>query len=1050
MSVNDELKSLVIKRNSIIGGKMDKKEKIKKKEEDKKKLKESNKNKDEKSKEVFNWNDNVVKGFLNLHKDTFSKSMDSFEPASIGGRISLYNYHHSPVLKLFHIGEFNKRIYSKASKELMDIPKKLVSIISESVKENFGNEGVNILNKIAFDNKLSIESLTKLIGSKSIQFNKDYMKDLISETNPKMKYSSWILKIKNFTDIQKDILGASEMGSISFEDLHTRALEFIPNLSLGLGRKFKEYFNKKLKFYKCVESRDENGALVISLESLFGVYSGKTSLEDATNTSTYGFFSKKINDFSWEDLGDDFIKTAVENDGKEIEVDLSKPYMALSAIFGLSFRNPKENRIVYPSNSIDSLFSLVVIPEKNEMQKKFFFKYSAKFAFDFIERVRNNVNLIDQRDLLMLSYEFGRVLAYYTFLLTFNRTKFAAINGLLEEVKSVIITLAELIIRCEEDGKFKDLFASNDSREIEMSKIENGEYGIPFKLSSNFIQNLDSLDAYTDGNYNDVPFKDILNLSYVALNYIILGVIPTSLSKRNDITLNQFLIACNSDLIKEYIYKLTDGEETLYENRALYGLIYTYYRLRDFYGKNSPFVTIVNNVKNSDIFFSSIYKIGALLESEASKDTNNANKPYLVEILENSNFGSNMRLSDLLNTEQVFNPADDVTKLDSTNVPMLLTAGLTDWIDSFDFDEKVEFNPIAKMLDFAASGGVIDSFDAASIELYVLEYLSNVDCHIVSPYRIYKIAMLGSLARFLHKGALDTKTNDNELITSLSNIIVICDSLIFKLYNEWFDTRSSIYHFEERIMDYPAKDYRMNKHKYLKKEIDMILIVYNHFILKYQNNLGSFTTMKNVDLQIKFKRYSENSLDFIIDSSNLHPDRDLYKDYENYLNFSLPVFSSIFQSDLYRNNSIIMECLYRINSQPEMFNKIKSLLTDALPIPQTSSKSEVIDSMYKDTSYPSPIFSKVLHNVSTILNRTDLTPEARFYLTFCLMYASIIRNHINNVLIKPNSNILTIDNKDDLVELGTQTSNSIESYMLRISRKTEEESKKKRIVEGLF
>ena len=861
--------------------------------------------------------------------------------------------------------------------------------------------------------------------------NTEFKNKLITSNKPNLQFRTWLLKVKSFENIQKSILSNTERNETSFKQLSSETLYKIPNVSIAVAENIKDALNKKLKYYRCIEHRDKDNNLVLQLESKFGTYSYNKGLESDALYSLNCYVPRDYKTFGWEDCCNEFMKTVVDSGNSIMEVDLSRPYMALSAIFGSSLRNQKEKRVLSPSPMTNGLFYLTFIPEKKEFTKTFHFTYSAKLSFEFIERIRVNIKNLDQRDTMLLSYEFGRVLAYYTFLLTINRSQTPVLDGLLEEVKVILITLAELVMTAETDGKFDELVGSdNDSKAKEIDAIDNGEWRIGSFLTKTFVSLIDDLDNYTDGTYNDVPFPFILSLSYVALQYILLGIVPTTISNKNDITMNEFLMACKSDEIKNYVNRLVVDEFESYSTRALYGMIYTYYKLRNYFSIVGLGVNPVNEqMKNSDIFFSSLYKIGELLETDyLTKDDSN-NKPYLVEILENSLFGGNIRLTDLLNIYQVFNPSDDLIKVDDINVPFILTVPYNQMVYT---SHGLNTNPFTKLVGSGLANGVGDSFDPKSIELYIMEYLSNVDCHIVSPYRIYKIAALAAMSRQMYKSLEASHTNDKDLKDTLSNIIILCDSLILKLYDEWFNTRSTIYRFESRMTDYPVASFRNNKEKYLKWEIDLILTYYGNYIIDTQSNIDPsfvvntpwFTNINDISNKPNLVYYGDTPAT-----------KENYLDFNNYVEFKLPILVSVTNPEVFEDRSIMFECLSRLNNQDGMYEKIKSLVIDALPLPQTSSKTEVVDAMYKDTAYPSAIFKKIISNVSTILERTDLTSEAKFYLTYCLVYSSIIRNHVNNVLIKPQSNIATVDNKDDLVEMATQTSNSIESFMVRMFKK---------------
>ena len=1026
------------------------KEKIKKWEELKKK-KTSEKNrlknarKDKKSSEVLNWNNLAFREMVYDNKETFFKSIsEPFNHLSIGKEsINLYGYHSSSPLKYIHQGEFNKYHHKSASKELESIIPTITKIIDRAIEGCFDTEALSILNTIGMTQKFDNKFLKKIIRS-DISINSNYKKELITLQTPKFQFKTWFLKMKSFEDIQRDIFSNTDRGSLSFKEIGYESFRSIPNISIAIIDNIKNTLNKKLKYYKCIESRDENQNLVLTIESKFGTYHYK-GFESDTSYSMNCYIPKDYKNFGWEDCCDEFMKTAIESGSNLIELDLSRPYMALSAIFGSCLRNQKERRVLSPSNATNGLFYLTFIPEKKEMTKSFHCIYSAKLSFDFIERIRKNIENLDQRDTMLLSYEFGRVLAYYTFLLTINRSQAPVLNELLEEVKVVLITLAELVKKAEQDGKFDDILgADNDTKAKEIDSIDNGGWKMNTVLSPSFVRLIDELDNYTDGTYNDTPFPFIFSLAYIALQYILIGIVPTTISQRKDITMNEFLMACKGEEIKDYVNRLVVDESESYSTRALYGMIYTYYKLRNYFSVValgiSPVTTDALSI-NSDIFFSSLYRIGELLESDyLTKDDSN-NKPYLVEILENGLFGGNIRLLDLLNVYQVFNPSDDLIRVDDINVPFVLTAPLNQLSFSV---SGLNTNPISKLVGNAIANGAADSFDPKSVELYVLEYLSNVDCHIVSPYRIYKIAMLAAMSRQMYKALEASHTNDKDLKDTLGSIIILCDSLILKLYDEWFNTRSTIYRFESRMTDYPVAAFRNHKDKYLKWEIDLILTYYGNFIIDSGSN-------KSIDSAWILNSPWFVDINTINNSPNLLyygdtiANKDNYNDFNNYIEFKLPILISITNPDVFVQRNIMMECLDRLNNQPEMYDKIKMLVTDALPLPQTSSKTEVIDAMYKDTAYPSAIFSKIISNVSTILERSDLTSEAKFYLTYCLIYSSIIRNHINNVLIRPNSNIATVDNKDDLVEMATQTSNSIESYINWIFKKAgiEENDKSK-------
>lgn len=1024
------------------------KEKIKKWEELKKK-KASEKNrlknarKDKKSSEVLNWDNFAFREMVFDNKETFFKSISKpFNHLSIGKEnVNLYGYHSSSPIKYIHQGEFNKNHHKAASKELESIIPVINKICDKAVDGCFDTEAMSILNTIGMTNKFDSKSIKKLIRS-NISINKNYKKELVTLQKPKLQFRTWFLKMKSFESIQRDIFSNTERGAVSFREIGSEAFRSIPNVSIAIIDNIKNALNKKLKYYKCIESRDDDKNLVLTLESKFGTYHYK-GFESDVSYSMNCYIPRDYNNFGWEDCCDEFMKTAIESGNNVMELDLSRPYMALSAIFGSSLRNQKERRVLSSSQATNGLFYLTFIPEKKEMTKTFHCIYSAKLSFDFIERIRKNIENLDQRDTMLLSYEFGRVLAYYTFLLTINRTQAPVLNELLEEVKVVLITLAELVKKAEIDGKFDDILGGdNDTKEKEIDSLDNGEWKMGSSLSPSFVKMIDELDNYTDGTYNDTPFPFIFSLAYIALQYILIGIVPTTISQKNDITMNEFLMACKGEEIKNYVNRLVVDESESYSTRALYGMIYTYYKLRNYFSVVGLGINpVVNGTEfaNNDIFFSSLYKIGELLEADyLTKDDSN-NKPYLVEILENGLFNGNIRLLDLLNVYQVFNPSDDLIRVDDINVPFVLTAPLNQLSYS---SSGFNTNPITKLVANAIANGTADSFDPKSVELYVLEYLSNVDCHIVSPYRIYKIAMLAAMSRQMYYELEKSHTDDKDLKDTLGSIIILCDSLILKLYDEWFNTRSTIYRFESRMTDYPIAAFRNNKDKYLKWEIDLILTYYGNFIIDVNKSVDAAWIINSpwfVDIN------NVNNTPNLLYYGDTFANKENYNDFTNYIEFKLPILISATNPDVFVQKSIMMECLDRLNNQPEMYDKIKSLVTDALPLPQTSSKTEVIDAMYKDTAYPSAIFAKIISNVSTILERTDLTSEAKFYLTYCLIYSSIIRNHINNVLIRPNSNIATVDNKDDLVEMATQTSNSIESYINWIMKKAgiEENSKPK-------
>lgn len=1001
-----------------------------------------------------------LKSYVEENKSDFGRYVNQdFTPKSIGAKISRYMYNKNYENLQLNLYKFKESQFKeKVFKELESFDNMMNKIIDKSIKDCFSRESISAINENSIDG-FSYESLKDLLNNNIERFDMESLKELFNNKINSLEIP--LYTINKFSSLVKKIATESRLLTDSIEMLEkdVKGKFEINNVCLALESRFIEEANNKSKFFNIYKMSYEDRD-VIYLAPRFDLVLERNPTRSFVSTR---YLPNKMDYMSEEDAVNIFLNNNLD-ERTPVEIDLARPYMALSAIYGLSLRNPNEKRLVYqtkkPLNG--GLFDLACIPNKVEEQVIFEFSYSQPVSFDFIEKIKTNIDNLSQSDILHLCYEFGRTLAYYTFLLTLNRSKLGEVANVVDEVKVILIALWGLVKSVQEKGGIIGLVGNGSSidREYEVDKLENGDWGIDLSISESFDEYLDGLDRYTDGTYNDIPFPIIFNLAYTALNYVLLGVVSTKLDKKS-VTLNRFLMNCKSGIIPELVDNLLANEnsnESAYNNKALLGMIYAYYKLRSFYNEVYPFINA--NSSNKDIFFNTIYRIGEFLETKKMDSSDNANNfyTYYDEILNNKLFKSEMRLIDLLDVDKVLYASETIVKEGGINIPILIASELQDILPktgSISTNHYQSYqNPIWKILTNASAKGGVDSFDIKSMELYILEYLSNVECNIVSPYRIYKLVMIASMARYILKSIQKAIIRDEDYINSIYNVLIISESLIMKLYHEWFRSNSSAYRYEERYTDYPVKTWYTEKGKYLRREIGMILQLYVAHVFRIEELLDvphNDYTLKEI-YNNKFKDESWNKLNIIFPKGTVVPDS--WKNFDNYNAFKGNKFTPIGTLLGDRNTlelqfgfkNVIIECLNQLQSLHGEKEKINALIQDLIPLPQTSSKSEAVDAIYKDTSYPSEAFRRIINNISGIIKNGSLLPATKFYLTYCLTYSAIIRNQMNSMLIQPESNIVKVTDGDDIMELGTQTSNSIESYMVKVFNiKKPQIHKKKRI-----
>lgn len=1031
------------------------KEKIKKKEEAKKKMADKKESKEKLKYE--DWYD-----CINESKETFFNTTLPFKPTIVSREsINLQNFSHNNAVS-FHSVKY-KNIHSKKCKEEWKVIKnKLIECIEKCAQECYNDKFLNNLNKIVYNNRKSLEDIRTDIIKNNIVINSQVEKAIENLSMPfdKTKFIP-ILSVNNNFKVENSFLSNSNRTEKSLEDFHTNVLSNSLPLGLAISDRVSNLINENSKYFKSTIKKTSNG-FIIGLETMFNTYVGS---KDTELKYSLGYLPTKnlFNLNTWDKCGEDYLSTVTDESQSMTEIDLAKPYMCLSAIYGLMFRSKREKRILENfSASPNFLFDLYLIPNKQpENQKKFSFVYNHKVSFEFIERIRNTIDSnIDQRDVLNTCYEFGRVLAYYTFLLSFNRSRCRELADLIEEVKTILFELADLVLKMQQKGLIDGLVGSgiDETKEMTVDRSDYGEWGIGVRLKPDFLVALEAIEAYVTGNANDTPDREIFNLAYVALQFILLGAVPTLISKTSNVTtLNMFIHSYKQGATKDFqgfieFDKVNNGNNS-YEDMALYGLIYSYYNLRNFYSKTNPYHSSdtffeFSNIGNRGIFFDVLYDIGLNIERNSISKPE-TNKTYLVEIMENNLFSANMKLKDFLNLNRVFSPADDIVKENDVNIPFLIAYGLNELIEP---NSIIADNPIRKFISSAIKDGESELFSPESIELYLLESIAVTDLNTISPYKIYKILMITSMAREIYDELNKTAEGvKNDYETALMNVIISGEALAMKFYDTWFRSEcGGAFILEERDTSYPVLQWIKNKHLFLQSECAFMIQLYVNSVTWNWANLQN-----NEPVLIDCKQ----SLEILYNDSYM---TDLVRE-KCVTKFGMvdwniaedvmagvikhkftPLLSTLQPKSDELTFNLIKRCLAATHDLDDNEKRrVYKLLNDLVPLPNTSSLNEVVDSFYKELSYPTEVFKRILMNIKEVYN-SDLSNVSKFYLTFCLIYSSILKNTINNELIKPNSTIISIKDKDDLVELAIQTSNSIESFIVNVLKFIKDEKEKEK------
>lgn len=744
---------------------------------------------------------------------------------------------------------------------------------------------------------------------------------------------------------------------------------------------------------------------------------------------------------------------------KEFIYDLSKPYHLFSANCGLILRdktNPieicnKENDshyITMPNQDI-YLFSLSTQPDNTEAPFYSFID-SEGILEDYVLSISNTTELLKENEVVNYFYYLGKLIGQFAFLLLFNKTsQISFLSERYSKLKSSIIILLNNFP--EISRKFQTYIASEVNESDAVKEMQKSK--VLLEPSAELKNFLDSIDLFASENAREIPISTVFALNYIGLSYLLLGLLPR-LIVPSSMSINDFFQKCSMGSVKDSLENLiiSNEENGILDKYKVYGLCYTFKVLSDFYLHDNIFSANVTQ----NISFEALYNIGCTVEKYLKDENTIEGKDVIAELVINSMFNITPNLFQFCNMSHWIEPCLNNFGLDSEcDNPIIYYKTLNLFLyNDINAAEHVANSVFESMYFLNSQFNEIykqnRKINYQELKNFI-ETLIETDSNLISPKNIFKLLYIAGLARYYHysthNGTRKIATDDDKIAY---DVIILAETAVYNMFQEWFNRRTKIYKFEKRLYSYDDLNGE-SIYKQLKYECYVSLLEYMRLVMSSNEELSFNLRALDSELFTKIIHY-----DLIRTSQTQHP--------EDFIANTAGILSGIENQDKFGINHMMdlskgrIGIIYLLLAYPKK-DVLLEIMTKHIPLTDFYVKIETNESntMKDFVSHLDPnkdivgrqsntwLYSIVNSRNNEIINTSKLSNEEKFYLAYCLNYQFIKTNQAELFATGLAFDVIPVTNKEKIINEDRDITSSLESLSNEIFGKSKPDKNKKPI-----
>lgn len=716
--------------------------------------------------------------------------------------------------------------------------------------------------------------------------------------------------------------------------------------------------------------------------------------------------------------------------------DIANPYELFALINGLMLRDKAktEVQVQNPRQESDALLHVLLHDAQNKTNPvwdplKLMITNSEGIRESYVLSLANLENDINEDSLSSYFYYLGKLLGQFTFLNLFHRNTELTF---LEDTYTQTKTYLEIMIRSFPtfSSKYLDLNSSDEEKQ-DVEKYENSKLFL--ELNQSFIDDLQEIERFTKYENVYVPVSTIMALNYISLFYTIFGI-TLNLRNKNAFELKDFIRKGAENSVKEIKDTLNFSPTQLIQAIKLDSLFYTFKVLTDFYFHGANFLADFATNKTLHCFFNMANEV----ENYIADENTTEGKDILLEIVGNTIFNIEPNLISFCRADHwievddinfgIASECDNPIVYFNTLSHFLFSS--TVYIKKENENERVPnnlFTMVCYDAIYKETHNLNQKVSFRFLKLYI-EKILNSDFNIISPKIIFKLIYIASFVRIY--------LNDKKMINKIQieepelayDVIAIAETVIYYLYQEWFNRKNKIYRFEKRIYSVKTNN-RDNITDPLKYEALISIVEYMQLVMffkktkypsaisnlntaqftdilhtEYHSNIKSFNSVKSFmekisAILINLEKNEEYGVDLMMDREN----GELGLLYSLLVNPNKDILI-----DIMTNRTSITDFFTQLEKKTEdntENNGMITLLSRLMP-------NEAILGNSSDHE----VYKKINTCMHQIMN-SDINNYQKFYLIYCLNYQYIKNNqHTLIAAGMTDPNILIINKNQTLNE----------------------------------
>lgn len=735
----------------------------------------------------------------------------------------------------------------------------------------------------------------------------------------------------------------------------------------------------------------------------------------------------------------------------QIVYDIAQPYQLYSALCGLILRDKTQNIKIYndeskgfydPNNTNSNglyLFNLELDPDQ-ENSPIYIFLDSEGIKEEYISSIYTLSESISENDISTYFYYLGKLLGQFCLLSTFNRTtQIPFLNDHLIKLKSSITILINSFRPIAK--KFETFIA--ETLNLDSEDIKNNQFiKVIFEPSENFNDFLDSLDYYTDGTARDLPISTIFALTYMSLGFVLFGLIPKLIVK-NSVYYSEFLKKCSIGAIEDTLNNLivnTDDKFTL-DKFKIYSLCYTFKVMSNFYINDLQF----SNIAVKNISFEAFFNIGSYIEKYLNNNTDTAGKDIITELVTNTIFNILPNVHQFCDMSHWLSLEKNRFGLASEcDNPLIYFKTLTIflqkevYVTEENLDEKFHVSTLQNMYfiqDKISSLKRIDNkIDFEKMKIFIEKFIDE-ETKIVSPKNIFKLLYIAGYLRQYYFGTnIVTKDGNTEDKRIAKSIVIMIETIVYNLYQEWFNRKNKIYRFEKRMYVYDELTDE-NAYKMLRYECLVTLMDYMRICFDSRKELKGYLAYMNTEDLVLSMHYEFRKMNSYVTPENIELDityklKSLQDNNDYGIEYMIDLekgrIGIIYLLLAYPKEDILIKIMTMKIPLTEFFRDFEENNDRASAMRNFILSMKPIEKIkgFQSDSY---IYGIINTRVSEILG-SSLDNIKKFYLTYCLNYQFLKTNQAENFASGIQfKDVIAVGPKDNIVEEDRMIADSMES-----------------------